>query len=211
MSQNWNRWGKKSSSISLIEELDSDGEDADTVKMKNELESLEREEARLKMLREKEELRQKLKKKRAEVNALKGKSELFIDKQTSVKSEIVSEVMASKLNVNDLRQSKKLRKAARIEVQKLGIFSSTESDTSSDSTSDSDSTSTTLDSDDDKDNEQDHDNNVSKSKKKKRKNKHKKSSRLSGIAMKSSDRVKNKQRYPHAQLRYEFVSCHVSF
>jgi len=44
--------------------------------------------------------------------------------------------------------------------------------------------------------------------KKKRK---KKTKKKSGISAKSSDTVVNRQRYPHAHLRYEFVSSNISF
>jgi len=73
--------------------------------------------------------------------------------------------------------------------------SSSDSDSSSEESSDSDSASI--------------DSSVHECVKKAKKNKKHKTK--SGITSKSSDSVKNKQKYPHAQLRFDFVSKNISF
>ncbi|XP_053381686.1 protein FAM133-like [Mercenaria mercenaria] len=156
--------------------------------MKKELAQLEQEESRLRKLNEKALLRQKLEEKRAKVKKLQS---LSISKHINVPDISVS---SSKLTLNDLRQSKPLKKIVKKENQALGLHETSESDTDSDSSCSSDSTTSSGE-------EETESMQVGTVivKKNKKKRKHKKHSKKSGIAIKSSDKVKNRQKYPHSQ------------
>ena len=97
------------------------------------------------------------------------------------------------VNIEDLRKNPKLQKQVQKELSKLGLKVVLSSSSSSESES-TDSSSTDSDS----------------SKKKKKKHKSKKHKK-SGINAKSSDKVKDPQRWPHAYLQYEFVNKQVKF
>jgi hypothetical protein len=114
------------------------------------------------------------------------------------------------LTIKDLRGLKKLKKEAKKESKKIGLFSSSESEVCSDDSSDSDISSSSNDVESSSDSEEESVQGSS-YKKKKLVNKHKKSCKKSGIVQKSSDKIRYKQRYPHSQLRYEFVSHDISF
>ena len=98
------------------------------------------------------------------------------------------------VNIDVLRKNPKLQKQVQKEVSKLGLKVVLSSSSSSSESESTDSSSTDSDS----------------SKKKKKKHKSKKHKK-SGINAKSSDKVKDPQRWPHAYLQYEFVNKQVKF
>ncbi|KAH3851616.1 hypothetical protein DPMN_094098 [Dreissena polymorpha] len=107
------------------------------------------------------------------------------------------------LDINSLRQMAGLRKKAKKELSKIGLVLTDSSHT--DSSSDSDSASEKRrDTDSESVGSSLHDRVKMAKTNKKHKTK-------SGITSKSSDSVRNKQRYPHAHLRFDFVSKNISF
>jgi hypothetical protein len=163
-------------------------------------------EKQLKREKEKEELRRKISEKRKKLDDLhvetsaaksrQGKSIFDIDprKGAKVKSS------RSKIDINTLRSDEALKCKVEKRLKKLGLI-----DTDSSSGSDSDSTvsdSVTSDSSDSFN---------SKLGKVRLQGKKSKSKNTSGIEAKSSDRVKFPQKYPHSQLRFEYVSQNYTF
>ena len=105
----------------------------------------------------------------------------------------------SSIDINDLRSMKNLKNKARKQLKKCGLVES--SDSSSDSGSsiyssgcDSDSASVSV-----------------KSKNGSSKSKHKLKKKSSGLTAKASESIKNRQRFPHAHLRFDFASTNMSF
>lgn len=179
------------------------GDDAETAEMLNELEQLKREKQALQKEKEKQCLRQELQKARKEVSDLKGLS--LPHSHLSLKTTNTSRALQNEdtcITLKDLRQSNALKKKVVRQVKHLGLLDS-DSHTNSDSSdsSDTDSFSDATDGD----NSSVHCNMLKKSKTQIH------SKKKSGICRKSSDKVKHRQNYPHSQLRYEFVSQHVSF
>ena len=103
------------------------------------------------------------------------------------------------LDINDLRSMKKLRKQAKKQLNLHGLVVESSSDSDSDSSSSEFS-------------ETDSDLNSGTSGKSKHKKKHRKSnSKKSGLTSKASEAIKNRQRYPHAYLRFDYASKNMSF
>ena len=120
----------------------------------------------------------------------------------SLKTTVVPKVQED-IDINSLRNDKKLGKSVQKELQSLGLKITSLSSDSSDSSSDS-----SLISDSDSDTDTTY-SSSHKSKKKKNQKKHLK--KKSGIKAKSSDKVKAPQKWPHAHLQYEFVNKEVKF
>ena len=133
---------------------------------------------------------------------------------------------SEQVTIESLRQNPKLQKQVKKELSKLGLKVISLKDESSSSESESSETTSSSDSESSKKKKKKHkskknkadtessdssssdDSDASKKKKKKHKSKkHKKS----GINAKSSDKVKDPQRWPHAYLQYEFVNKQVKF
>ncbi|XP_053400715.1 uncharacterized G-patch domain protein DDB_G0278987-like [Mercenaria mercenaria] len=125
--------------------------------------ALERDEAKLRKVKQKEELRQKLVKKRKEVEALKGldissfnKSNASMATASNSQESVDSKTCKSKssvlnlasVTIADLRKSKSLRKQANKQIKELGLV---ESSYSSSDSSESDSNSETDSSDESSD------------------------------------------------------------
>jgi hypothetical protein len=185
--------------------------------MKEELLMLEKEEKLLQAQQEKALLRQKLREKREAIKALKGnsfkstfKSPIMCNdtdnkKKVTINNAASSHKAKSKiLNVNlqSLRQDNLLKSQVRHQLGKLGLVDNESSSCISDRSDNSD-----IDIQEHSDSSDDDlfiPSNVDNSDKKQR-------SLKSGIEAKASDRVKFAQRYPHSQLRYEYVDQNVSF
>ena len=104
-----------------------------------------------------------------------------------------------KIDINSLRKMAPLRRKASKELKKLGLVEISESETETGESSESDT------------NLQDSSSDES-PKSNKRYIKLKKNRKIkSGITAKSSDTVINRQRYPHAQLRFDYVSKNISY
>lgn len=106
----------------------------------------------------------------------------------------------TQFNINTLRDMPNLRNKARKELKSLGVVlhsSSSDSDSSNSSERSISSGSSDV---------QDFDNITRNKKHKKHKHKNK-----SGITSKASDSVKVKQKYPHSNLRFDFVSRNITF
>ena len=221
----------------FFDDFDRDQDEAEIVEIQLQMKRLNAEEARWDRKKRLEQMRQELRDQKQRIREMKGKdpsepvpvvkSKLSASQKNSsdkgarpktVSSgktkakvpvsqndiEFVPDSDAEQVTVEDLKQNPKLQKKVQKELSKLGLKvvslpneSSSSADNSSDSSS-SDCDSSHIDSD----------NSKSKSKKKKLKSKkHKKS----GINAKSSDKVKNPQRWPHAYLQYEYVNKQVKF
>lgn len=172
--------------------------DAEMEEMKEQLKQLQKEEKELQRSRQKEVLREQIRQKTAAVNKLKGTK--FVSKFQMTLDDTDKKVVdvTPKIDINYLRKDKHLLKNVKKQVKKLGLVQS-DSDSSSDS--DESDISTTSDSTD---------STSIRINKHVKSVKHKKSKK-SGINAKSSDKVKNSQRYPHSQLRYEYVNQNVTF
>ena len=122
----------------------------------------------------------------------KSSSKLSLSSSGAVTG-VISESDTDQLTIDDLRKNPKLQKKVQKELNKLGLKCiAVENESSCESDSSNSSCSTQSD---------------SSCKKKKKHRKHKKS----GINAKSSDKVKDPQRWPHAYLQYEFVNKQVKF
>ena len=138
-----------------------------------------------------------------------------------------ADIDSEQVTIDSLRQNPKLQKQVKKELSKLGlkVIMSLKDEPSSSECESSD-TSSTSDSDLSKKKKNKHKSKKNKtdtetsdssssedsdsSKKKKKKHKSKKHKK-SGINAKSSDKVKDPQRWPHANLQYEFVNKQVKF
>ena len=142
---------------------------------------------------EKKRLREQLDKSTQEVEVLKAKKQ----KKGTKKAE---------LTINTLRSDKKLKSKVASQLHKLAL-----KDDGSDSEYDTACTDSSFSSDSDSDSESDYSHSSKKSRSSKKK-KHKKSkSKRSGIKSKASDKVRFPQKWPHANLQYEFVNKNVAF
>ena len=141
-------------------------------------------------------------------------------------ADIKADIDTEQVTIDSLRQNPKLQKQVKKELSKLGLKVISLKDESTSSDSESSDTSSTSDSDLSKKKKKKHKSKKNKtdtetsdssssedsdsSKKKKKKHKSKKHKK-SGINAKSSDKVKDPQRWPHAYLQYEFVNKQVKF
>ena len=141
-------------------------------------------------------------------------------------ADIKADIDTEQVTIDSLRQNPKLQKQVKKELSKLGLKVISLKDESTSSDSKSSDTSSTSDSDLSKKKKKKHKSKKNKtdtetsdssssedsdsSKKKKKKHKSKKHKK-SGINAKSSDKVKDPQRWPHAYLQYEFVNKQVKF
>ena len=141
-------------------------------------------------------------------------------------ADIKADIDTEQVTIDSLRQNPKLQKQVKKELSKLGLKVISLKDESTSSDSESSDTSSTSDSDLSKKKKKKHKSKKNKtdtetsdssssedsdsSKKKKKKHKSKKPKK-SGINAKSSDKVKDPQRWPHAYLQYEFVNKQVKF
>jgi hypothetical protein len=105
------------------------------------------------------------------------------------------------LTIKHLREMTGLRRRTRKEMAKLGVVSSESSTDNSASTTDNEST--VSDSDDGGSGL--HSSSV------KKHNRHSNKHTKSGITSKCSDSVKNRQKYPHSTLRFDFVNRNITF
>lgn len=121
-------------------------------------------------------------------------------KKKAKKSGVETESSSSDddVNIKDLRKDEKLRKMVRKELVSLGLESEdSSSDSSSSDSSESSSSDTSSVS--------------SKANKKNKKKKKKSHKKKSGISVKSSDKVKFPQSWPHSHLQFEYVNKRVKF
>ena len=163
--------------------------------LKMEVLELQREEERLQKQMEKEKLKKEIEEHRLRVRKFKCKNQSD-SKLTAMKSratEVRSKVQTERedIDISDLRLGNKLKKAVQRELRSLGLNKYYESDgllvsASSDDNSYSDD--------------------MLRSEKSGRHSNEKKNS---GINAKSSDRVKDPQRWPHAHLQFEYVNKHL--
>jgi hypothetical protein len=104
------------------------------------------------------------------------------------------------MNIDSLRKMTDLQKKTKKTLAQLGLVDMTESDSSTESDDNSSYSFSSTDAEEF---------NID-SRKKKSKNNRKHGSK-SGITSKSSDMVKNRQRFPHSNLRFDFASRNVTF
>jgi hypothetical protein len=184
-----------------------DQEDEELKRLENEFRRVKDDERLLLQEKRKDDLRKKIKEKKDNINKLKGTSKFptFI---SSSAEENVKSKSQNTIDIRDLRSDKKLRAKVEREIKRLGLIES-DSDSydsdSSDSASISDSGDVNYSTSSDSDISRNH------SRRNEKRSKVKKSKKKSGISAKSSDKVKHPQKYPHSQLRYEFVSANYNY
>ncbi|XP_053399112.1 uncharacterized protein LOC128556961 [Mercenaria mercenaria] len=184
------------------------------------IEAAEAEKQEILKTRKKEELRAQLRRKQLEVKQLKeeGNAVYQLDiepnpppvptpKRPKLPNHNKSE---GRVTINTLRKNSKLSKKVNQQMKQLGLTDPDLDVSNSDSDSESETDSSTTSSSDSSDTESSSDSEIE-TKKKHKKSTKKSKSKKSGIKAKSSDKVKFAQKYPHSQLRYEFVSRHISF
>ena len=215
----------------LYDDFDRDQDEAEMMEIQLQMKRLNAEEARLERKKRLEAMKKELYDQKQKVREMKGKDNSVLTKtddsvvkskkknalqskstdkgarpktlQTISKSKVSvtpididssSDSDTEQVNIEDLRKNPKLQKQVQKELSKLGLKVVLSSSSSSSESESTDSSSTDSDS----------------SKKKKKKHKSKKHKK-SGINAKSSDKVKDPQRWPHAYLQYEFVNKQVKF
>ena len=215
----------------LYDDFDRDQDEAEMMEIQLQMKLLNAEEARLERKKRLEAMKKELYDQKQKVREMKGKDNSVLTKtddsvvkskkknalqskstdkgarpktlQTISKSKVSvtpididssSDSDTEQVNIEDLRKNPKLQKQVQKELSKLGLKVVLSSSSSSSESESTDSSSTDSDS----------------SKKKKKKHKSKKHKK-SGINAKSSDKVKDPQRWPHAYLQYEFVNKQVKF
>ena len=215
----------------LYDDFDRDQDEAEMMEIQLQMKRLNAEEARLERKKRLEAMKKELYDQKQKVREMKGKDNSVLTKtddsvvkskkknalqskstdkgarpktlQTISKSKVSvrpididssSDSDTEHVNIEDLRKNPKLQKQVQKELSKLGLKVVLSSSSSSSESESTDSSSTDSDS----------------SKKKKKKHKSKKHKK-SGINAKSSDKVKDPQRWPHAYLQYEFVNKQVKF
>jgi len=135
------------------------------------------------------------------VESLKGKVNSLQNDFVNVKTK---KDKAEKLTIKDLRKNNNLKKTVKKQISTLGLLSDSDSSDSSEEVNSSSSSSAQYSTSSYEESQSESDReSVHRIKKDKR--------RKSGIAIKSQDKVKCAQRYPHTYLRYEFVSKNISF
>ena len=173
---------------------DSKGQNGDDNELSQLSDTVAKKEAEKKKLIEAENkrLREQLDKSTQEVEVLKSKKQ----KKGTRKAE---------LTINTLRSDKKLKSKVASQLHKLAL-----KDDGSDSEYDTACTDSSFNSDSDSDSESDYLH--SKKSRSSEKKKHKKSkSKRSGIKSKASNKVQFPQKWPHANLQFEFVNKNVAF
>ena len=220
-------FGQFEPSEPLFDDFDREQDEAEIVAMQLQMKRLNAEEARLERKRRLDQMKKELYEQKQRVRDMKGKDisqatktsdsvvkpKIFSAAQTKISEKVAkvkttdskskipissieldsSETDTEQVTIDDLRKNPKLQKKVQKELNKLGL-KCLSIESSSESESSDSSTSSSSDSD-------------SLKKKKKKHKKHKKS----GINAKSSDKVKDPQRWPHAYLQYEFVNKQVKF
>lgn len=179
--------------------------------LKKKLQEIEAKTASLKEKRDIEQLKKQVEEKEREFLSLQkemsvggacgGDTASTGRSKTINKKGTVHSSTSSSLDINDLRNMKKLRRQAKHQLTKHGLVES-ESTSDSDSSS-SDSSVSGSDSE--------LSTNSSVKNKSKKKHKKKKSKKSSGLTSKASDSIKNRQRYPHAHLRFDHASSNLAF
>lgn len=196
--------GKIGESISdeNVSSKSDEGEDDEMAFMMKQIQELDAQEKRLLQERKKDELRMQLEEKQRRVRSLKkgkglsSKPAAFLSNNKVKDEHLSTESSDDKLDINSLRQMPDLNKLVQSHLKKLGLLNS-ESDSESDLSNIESDSETSVGSA------------VRSSSGKKKRNRL--STKTSGIKAKSADTVKNSQKYPHSQLRYEYVSQNIAF
>ncbi|KAL4227290.1 hypothetical protein ACF0H5_012736 [Mactra antiquata] len=168
--------------------------------MRKELEMLERKERLLEEEKEIRLLERRIKEKRDRIAELEKEGNC---NESQLKRKDRKKKEGNIIDINSLRKDGRLRKSAARELKKLGLLRDSDSSDELSESSITDSSSTSTDSDSDISDSECR----SKSTRKKKVKKSKKS----GIKAKSSDVVKKRQKYPHSQLRFDFVNQNIEF
>ena len=112
----------------------------------------------------------------------------------------------SDITINTLRSDKKLRSKVASQLRKLSL-----KDDTSDSEYDTACPDSTFSSDSESDTDSDYSHSSKKSRSAKKKLHKKSRSKKSGIKAKASDKVRFPQKWPHANLQFEYVNKSTSF
>ena len=172
--------------------------DNEKVFLQRKLQEFEEKTARLREKQEIDLLRQQVQEKERDYLELEKALSSKTTKKSSA-STSSKKGTSTTIDINSLRDMPELRKQANKQLRKYGLVES------SDSSSSESSGSSSVDS------EAESDVHFS-SASVKSKNKHKKQNKKSsGLTAKASESIKNRQRFPHAHLRFDFASKNLSF